>query len=228
MSFNATIDLGVIGRSITGETVSISGCTGINSSNECTGCTVVSASEVVNTFPKLITGFDDNHFYVHVEVISGDCIGESQCIAVGNIPTATPTPTPTPTVIINTPTPTPTVIINTPTPTPTVIINTPTPTPTQTPTPTSTLDCEFDVDLDIITPTPTPSPTETSITFNCNNGNCEEVFDGSGLYSTLSECQNNCTQTVYSCKESEFAPCIEQASPCGPEQIECGESIAPE
>jgi hypothetical protein len=33
---------------------------------------------------------------------------------------------------------------------------------------------------------------------------------------------------TYSCKESEFAPCIEQASPCGPEQIECGESIAPE
>jgi hypothetical protein len=73
------------------------------------------------------------------------------------------------------------------------------------------------------TPTPSPSPTEATITFNCNNGFCEEVFDGSGLYSTLSECQNNCTQTVYSCKENEFSPCLDQASPCSPEQIQCSE-----
>jgi hypothetical protein len=136
MPFNTTIDLGIVGRSITGETVSISGCTGINSSSECTGCTVVSASEVVSTFPKLITGFQDNHRYVHVEVISGDCVGESQCIAIGNIPTPTPTPSPTPT---------PTDIINTATPTQTPT-QTPTPTPSPTPSPT---------------PTPTPSPTSS-------------------------------------------------------------------
>jgi hypothetical protein len=136
MSFNATIDLGVVGRSITGETVSISGCTGINSSSECTGCTVVSASEVVNTFPKLITGFQDNHRYVHIEVISGDCIGESQCLAISNIPTPTPTPTPSPTPtavpVTATPTPTPTAVPVTATPTPT-----PTPTPSPSPTPTA-------------------------------------------------------------------------------------------
>jgi hypothetical protein len=96
MSFNATINLGVVGRSITGETVSISGCTGINSSSECTGCTSVSTSQLVSSFPKLITGFQDNHTYAHVEVISGDCVGESQCIIINNIPTPTSTPAPSP------------------------------------------------------------------------------------------------------------------------------------
>jgi hypothetical protein len=32
---------------------------------------------------------------------------------------------------------------------------------------------------------------------------------------------------TYSCKESESAPCIEQASPCGSGQIQCGEFLAP-
>jgi len=151
MPFNTTIDLGIVGRSITGETVSVSGCTGINSSSECTGCTVVSASEVVSTFPKLITGFQDNHRYVHVEVISGDCIGESQCIAIGNIPTPTPTAT-------STPTPTTTII---PTPTPTA---TSTPTPTATSTPTAT-------------PTPTPTTPPTEIT-NCVKLTLGTVING--------------------------------------------------
>lgn len=134
MSFNATVNLGTVGRSITGETISISGCTGINSSSECTGCTVVSASEVVSTFPKLITGFQDNHTYVYVEVICGDCIGESQCMSINMIPvpTATPTATSTPT-----PTATPTITVTTPVATPTPTI-TPTPTATSTPTPTAT------------------------------------------------------------------------------------------
>jgi hypothetical protein len=80
------------------------------------------------------------------------------------------------------------------------------------------------------TPTPTPSSTtEVSSTFNCNNGVCEEVFDGSGLYNTLFECESNCQQeTVYSCREDEFSPCIEQDGPCTGGQIQCDEQLEPE
>lgn len=117
MSFSVDLDLGIVGRSITGETIAISGCTGVNSSSECTGCTSISSSELVSTFPKIITGFSNGMTYVHVKVLTGSCSGQTQCIAIGNIPTPTPTPSPSATA---TPTPSPTA---TPTPTPTATTN---------------------------------------------------------------------------------------------------------
>ena len=74
---------------------------------------------------------------------------------------------------------------------------------------TSTGDCTnsvtkyVDTETPISTPVPTitPTPTET-------------------LEPTL-------PPQTYSCKESEMAPCIEQASPCGSGQIQCGEFLAP-
>jgi hypothetical protein len=65
---------------------------------------------------------------------------------------------------------------------------------------TSTGDCTNSVTKYVIGEEPTPTPTETPTS----------------------------TTQVYSCKESEFAPCIEQASPCQGTQIQCGEFLAPE
>jgi hypothetical protein len=170
MSFSATINLGTVGDSILEESVSISGCTGINSSNECTGCTIVSMSQLVSSFPKIIAGFEDNHNYAYVEVVSGNCIGESQCMVITNkpnttpVPTSTPTTTPGPTVTpTSTPAPTATptstpepTITNTPEPT---VTNTPEPTVTPTSTPTATA---TSTPTATATNTPTPTPTATS------------------------------------------------------------------
>jgi hypothetical protein len=83
-----------------------------------------------------------------------------------------------------------------------------------------------------IVPTPTPTatatPTPTSATtYNCNNGVCEIVTDGSGLYTTLEDCQANCQQTIYYCKENEFSPCTAQVGPCTGTQIVCTEFEVP-
>jgi hypothetical protein len=82
---------------------------------------------------------------------------------------------------------------------------------------TSTGDCTNSVTKLVDGEQSTPS------TFNCNNGACTEVFDGSGTYSTLSECQSNCIQTNFFCKADEFSPCLEQLGPCSGNQISCGE-----
>lgn len=183
MSFSATINLGTVGDSILEESVSISGCTGINSSNECTGCTIVSMSQLVSSFPKIIEGFENNHNYVYVEVISGNCIGESQCMVIGGKitttptpePTATPTSTPAPTATpTSTPAPTATptstpepTVTNTPEPT---ITNTPEPTVTPTSTPTAT---STSTPTPTNTNTPTPTPTPTQIT----EGGCVTISE---------------------------------------------------
>jgi hypothetical protein len=167
MSFSATINLGTVGDSILEESVSISGCTGINSSNECTGCTIVSISQLVSSFPKIIAGFEDNHNYAYVEVVSGNCMGESQCMVIGGKitttptpePTATPTSTPGPT---NTPVPTSTpepTIEPTSTPEPTIE---PTSTPVPTSTPTNTPIPPTETPTPTATNTPTPTPTNTN------------------------------------------------------------------
>ena len=67
--------------------------------------------------------------------------------------------------------------------------------------------------------------TEFTITStgDCTNSVTKYVI---GEEPTPTETPTSTTQT-YSCKESEFAPCIEQASPCGPEQIQCDEFLAP-
>ncbi len=78
--------------------------------------------------------------------------------------------------------------------------------------------------------TPEPTATEPTVyTYNCSSGNCIPVEGVGGTYSTLEDCQANCTESLsYGCKESEFAPCLQQASPCGPGQTPCGEFVAPE
>lgn len=76
------------------------------------------------------------------------------------------------------------------------------------------------------TPTPTPMP---EITYNCVSGVCEEVYDGTGTYSLLSQCQSACQQTIYYyCRESEFAPCQAQLNPCTGNQIVCTEFEQPQ
>lgn len=96
---NVNINLGTVGSDIT--TVAISGCTGINSSNECTGCTSISASELVSSFPKVVGGFTNSMTYVHIQSVGGSCAGQTQCLYIqppqqnNNV---TPTPTITPTI----------------------------------------------------------------------------------------------------------------------------------
>jgi hypothetical protein len=71
-----------------------------------------------------------------------------------------------------------------------------------------------------------PSPA----TYDCFNGNCIEAEGLTGTYPSLSACEADCSAppSSYFCKESELAPCIEQASPCQGSQIQCGEYLAPE
>lgn len=121
MSYSATVNLGTVGSDITGQTVSISGCTGASCGS---GCTSLVTSQAVSGFPKIITGIPDNVVSLFVKVDGGSCAGTTQCITVTGGGVATPTPTKT-----ITPTITPTYTI-TPTSTP----GDPTPTPTVTPT----------------------------------------------------------------------------------------------
>ncbi len=130
MPFNATVNLGTVGSDITGQTVSISGCTGASCGS---GCTSLATSQSVSSFPKIITGIPDNVVSLFVRVDGGPCVGTTQCISVtqgGATPTPTPTinasPTPTPTINAS---PTPTINAS-PTPTPTINAS---PTPTVTP-----------------------------------------------------------------------------------------------
>lgn len=77
------------------------------------------------------------------------------------------------------------------------------------------------------TPTSTVTPTSSAVTYNCNNGVCEAVYNGSGLYMTLEECQSNCIQTTYYCKENELSPCSAQVGPCTGTQIVCTQFEVP-
>lgn len=124
MAFNASVNLGTVGNGITGQTVSISGCTGASCGS---GCTSLATSQTVSSFPKTITGIPDGTVSLFVKVDGGDCVGTTQCISITGIPGATPTPT-------STATPTST-IGSTSTPTST---STGTPTTTTTPTATTT------------------------------------------------------------------------------------------
>jgi hypothetical protein len=122
MAFNASVNLGTVGKGITGQTVSISGCTGPSCAS---GCSSLATSQAVSSFPKTLTGIPDGTLSLFIKVDGGDCSGTNQCITIAGIPTATPTPT-------STATPTSTVgVTSTPT-------STSTPTPTSTATPTST------------------------------------------------------------------------------------------
>ena len=123
MAFNATVDLGTVGSDITGQTVSISGCTGASCGS---GCSSLVTSQAVSGFPKVITGIPDNVVSLFVKVDGGSCAGTTQCITITGGGGATPTPTITNTI---TPTITPTFTI-----TPTLTPGDPTPTPTVTPT----------------------------------------------------------------------------------------------
>lgn len=122
MPFNATVNLGTVGSDITGQTVSISGCTNTSCGS---GCTSLATSQAVSSFPKIITGIPDNVVSLFIRVDGGPCVGTTQCIAVTQVGT-TPTPT-----INASPTPTPTIGASpTPTLTPTIGAS---PTPTLTP-----------------------------------------------------------------------------------------------
>jgi hypothetical protein len=124
MAFNATVNLGTVGSDITGQTVSISGCTGASCGS---GCTSLVTSQAASGFPKIITGIPDNVVSLFIKVDGGPCAGTTQCITVTS-GGATPTPTMTPTIGASpTPTITPTIGAS---PTPTIGAS---PTPTVTP-----------------------------------------------------------------------------------------------
>lgn len=132
MAFNASVNLGTVGNGITGQTVSISGCTGPSCAS---GCSSLATSQAVSSFPKTISGIPDGTLSLFVKVDGGDCSGTNQCISITGLPGATPTPTSTatPTSTIGaTPTSTPT-LTGTPT-----LTSTPTLTGTSTITPTVT------------------------------------------------------------------------------------------
>lgn len=136
MAFNASVNLGTVGIGITGQTVSISGCTGSSCGS---GCTSLATSQAVSSFPKTLSGIPDGTVSLFVKVDGGDCSGTNQCISIAGLPGTTPTPTITAT---------PTSSIGA-TSTPTI---TGTPTATSTPTGTST-----------ITPTITPTDGDCQI-----------------------------------------------------------------
>ena len=139
MAFNASVNLGTVGNGITGQTVSISGCTGASCGS---GCTSLVTSQAVSSFPKTISSIPDGTVSLFVKVDGGDCSGTTQCISITGIPGVTPTPTTTSTTVTPTITPTttttPTTVDPTITPTTTTTTVTPTITPTTTITPSIT------------------------------------------------------------------------------------------
>ncbi len=143
MAFNASVDLGTVGKGITGQTVSISGCTGPSCAS---GCSSLATSQAVSSFPKTLTGIPDGTLSLFVKVDGGDCVGTNQCITIAGIPSATPTPTNTPTSTAG--------VTSTPTST-----GTPTSTATPTITPTST-----------ITATPTATQSDGPICYFTQTG----------------------------------------------------------
>ena len=171
MSFSASVDLGTIGSGITGQTVSISGCTGASCGS---GCSSLVTSQAVSGFPKTITGITDNVVSLFVKVDGGSCSGTTQCISISGLPGAIATPTPTATA--------------TATPTPTSS-GTPTPTATATPTPTATA-----------TPTPTATPTVTVVTYGCGDTVSDtytpSTFTTQTKYLDLSEATDGDTITI--------------------------------
>lgn len=149
MAFTALVDLGTVGSDISGNTLSISGCTGASCGS---GCSSLVTSQNVNDFPKSITGIPDGVVSLYISVDNGPCAGSNQCIDIdlGTTPTSTPTSTPT-----TTPTSTVTETVGaTPTDTPTSTI---TETPTTTLTTTETPTAAFPGCGDIITDTYSPS-----------------------------------------------------------------------
>jgi hypothetical protein len=140
-NINVSVNLGTVGTGISGQTVSISGCT----ASSCGGTkTALSPSQYnVNDFPQVLS-IPDTAVSLFLMVNSGACSGTTQCISVSTV-------TPTPTVTI---TPTQTI---TPTPGATT-----TPTPTRTPTQTITPTIGATVTPTLtITPTRTPTLTPT-------------------------------------------------------------------
>lgn len=163
MAFNASVNLGTVGNGITGQTVSISGCTG---SSCASGCSSLATSQAVSSFPKTLSGIPDGTVSLFVKVDGGDCSGTNQCISITGLPGATPTPT-------STATPTST-IGATPTGT-----STSTPTSTGTPTLTGT---------PTITPTVTPTTCLTgdlTTTGNCTSSDLSTFTLASGYKVTV-------------------------------------------
>jgi hypothetical protein len=154
MAFNASVNLGTVGNGITGQTVSISGCTGASCGS---GCTSLVTSQAVSSFPKTISSIPDGTVSLFVKVDGGDCSGTTQCISITGIPGVTPTPTTTSTTVTPTITPTttttPTTVDPTITPTTTTTTVTPTITPTTTITPTSLPGCSSTVTGEYTGPT---------------------------------------------------------------------------
>lgn len=173
MAFNALVNLGTVGEDITGNTVSISGCTGTSCGS---GCTSLATGQAVSGFPKTITGIPDNVVSLFVKVDNGQCSGTTQCISINFVAGATATPTATPG-------PTSTA---TPTPTPTSTLG-PTATPTATPTSTPTS-------------TPTPTPTATVVMYGCGDTVSDtytpSTFTTQTKYLDLTETTNGDTVTI--------------------------------
>jgi hypothetical protein len=162
MAFNASVNLGTVGNGITGQTVSISGCTGASCGS---GCTSLATSQAVTSFPKTLTGIPDNVVSLFVKVDGGDCSGTTQCISITGIPGITPTPTTTSTTVNPTITPTTTTTPTTVDPTITPTTTTTTVNPTITPTTTITPSITYYGCGDTVSDTYTPSTFTTQIKY---------------------------------------------------------------
>lgn len=177
MAFNASVSLGSIGSGISGQTVTISGCTGASCAS---GCSSVASAQSVSSFPKTITNIPDGVVSLYIKVDGGSCSGTTQCISISGIPGATPTETPTATSTVTptaTATPTPT-DSGSPTPTPTV-------TATVTPTPTITS-----------TPTETPTPTVYACGETISDTYAPSNFTVQTKYLNLTSATNGATITI--------------------------------
>ena len=169
-NINVSVNLGTVGTGISGQTVSISGCT----ASSCGGTkTALSPSQYnVNDFPQVLS-IPDTAVSLFLMVNSGACSGTTQCISVSTV-------TPTPTVTI-TPTLTPTQTI-----TPTIGATvTPTVTPTLTRTPTVT---------------PTMTPTVTEFVYGCGDTVSDtyapSTFTTQTKYLDLSDAADGDTVTI--------------------------------
>lgn len=161
MPFNVNIDLGTLGFGITGETVSISGCT----DTQCNNCSLITSNHPATPSTFMLTGISDNVIYLHIKSNCVTCPdAPPQCLFIVGKPTPTPTPTTSPTP---TPTSTP---ISTATPVPTATSVGPTPEPTA-------------------TPTATPIPVDFTLSDDCETQlvHVDNFSGGSGQYQTKLE-----------------------------------------
>jgi surface protein len=82
MPFDATINLGTVGFSVSSGTISISACT----DTSCTSCASLLSAQPVSNFPLTLTNVPDLTVSLYLSVDGGICAGTNQCVPVSYPP----------------------------------------------------------------------------------------------------------------------------------------------